>query len=171
VVFTFQFSHFGCHFHDNVLFLNNIIGPCVHLQVRDAVGTADDDSTFGVASTLGIKGHVTEMIRNADGTTSSGEQSVGFFKGSCTVVSRTKGERFCTYEISLSSSFLPQPPKTEHKMGAVIVTGPVLDGGDTNTLIVTAAEFELQSFHGGTFKTRADPELPVLYAWLDLMAY
>jgi hypothetical protein len=142
-----------------------------HRQVRDAVGTADDDATFGVASTLGIKGHVTDMIRNVDGTTSQGSQTVGFFKASCTVVSRTKGERFCTYEISLSSTFLPEPAKTEHKMGAVIVTGPVLDGGDTNTLIVTAAEFELQSFHGGTFKTKADPELPVLYAWLDLAAY
>lgn len=133
------------------------------VMVRDEIGSdtpGEDD--FGIASTIGLNGHVYEMIYTKQGRDFGGDP-IGVFKGVCTVVSDLKGELLCTYEIYISS-------KGANGLGGVIATGPIagLQTGHEFESIVTGAEFDFSAFNTGSLKTVQDPKKPILYSFLSL---
>lgn len=133
------------------------------MQVRDEIGSdSPSDADFGVASGIGMNGHVFPMIYTTQGR-DFGEEPIGLFKGFCTVVSDERGELLCTYEIYLMTN-------GDAGLGGVIVTGPVagLETGREFESIVTGAEFDFSMFSTGFLTTVQDPQKPILFAFLSL---
>lgn len=135
------------------------------VMVRDEIGSdTSGEDDFGIASTIGLNGHVYEMIYKKEGRDFGGDP-IGVFKGICTVVSDLNGELLCTYEIYISS-------KGPNGLGGVIATGPIagLETGQEFESIVTGAEFDFSAFNTGSLKTVQDPKKPILYSFLSLQA-
>lgn len=102
------------------------------------------------------------MIYTTSGRDFGGDP-IGMFKGFCTVVSDTKGELLCTYEIYIYAN-------GDSGLGGVIVTGPVagLETGREFESVVTGAEFDFSVFNTGFLTTVQDPQKPILYSFLSL---
>lgn len=131
-------------------------------QVRDEIGSdTPNDAEFGVASGIGMNGHVYKMIYTTNGRDFGGDP-IGMFKGFCTVVSNLNGELLCTYEIYISAD-------GDSGLGGVIATGPVggLETGQEFKSIVTGAEFDFSVFNNGYLTTVQDPQKPILYSFLS----
>jgi hypothetical protein len=132
-------------------------------QVRDEIGSdTPSDADFGVASGIGLNGHVFDMVYTTSGRSFGGDP-IGIFKGVCTVVSNINGELLCTYEIYIFAN-------GDSGLGGVIVTGPVagLETGREFESIVTGAEFDFSVFNTGFLTTVQDPQKPVLSSCLSL---
>jgi hypothetical protein len=76
------------------------------------------------------------------------------------VTNREDGEMLCKYEIYLDSD-------GAYNMAGLIVNGPVESPISTN--IVTGAEYDFERYSGGTMTTLEDPDLPILYVYVELV--
>lgn len=128
-------------------------------MARDEAGTPVT-GTFGIGDTLALNGRIF-LWQDFDKKIMQ-QRPVGNFVGICVGIT-TKNDLLCTYEIYLTLDSV----LGAGAVGAFLSTGP--NYHTENSMVVTALEYDLADYSGGSLVTEEDPVEPYLYATLLLL--